>query len=121
MSMVTIGSVAASTEATPEGTYFSAQKREPYSATNMSRAMIVRLRHWIAVGLAAPLMRIKTVQQDSRRKEARSGSEQRRKLLDGDTDGKERCAPQHINGKEREDQADPVGFRPFLHHEIANH
>ena len=52
-------SVDSSTEAMPEGTYFSAQKRGPYSATNISNPIRARLRHWDAVGPGRPRRRMK--------------------------------------------------------------
>ena len=51
---VMMGMVAASTETTPDGTYFSAQNSGPYSATNISRLKTSKLRHWRAAGSASP-------------------------------------------------------------------
>ena len=51
--------VAASTDTTPEGTYFSAQNSGPYSATNINRLITRRLRHCRALGRLSPLATMK--------------------------------------------------------------
>ena len=87
------GSVASSTDAIPDGTYFSAQKRGPYSATNMSNPMVARLRHWDAVGRGRPRKRMKpystTPATKKRVPAAKSGGTSKHR----DPNGEERRSP----------------------------
>ncbi len=117
-----MGMVAASTETMPEGTYFSAQKSGPYSATNMSkRDKAPGCATESAVGRAWPLKTHKGVEHDAGDEEARAGGKERRQFLDGDADGEKGCAPEEVNGEEGGDHAQPERSSGGKDDRIGNH
>ncbi len=111
MTSVISGSVASSTDAMPDGTYFSAQKSGPYSATNMRSPIRARLRHWALVGRGLSAEAHETVQQNARDEESGSSGEERRHFLDCDPNGQECGSPENVDGEKCEQDADVECFR----------
>ena len=103
--MVMSGSVASSTDAMPDGTYFSAQNSGPYSATNMSNPMRARLRHWDAGWPWAPPKSHETVKHNTRHEKSCSRGKERWYFQYRDPNGKKRSSPQNVNREERQQDA----------------